>query len=80
MSYGKIVTQVSRLGKEISRYTIRTTCEREIKSVDNAYKEYFAAMSIIIVDWPVRLPDLNPIETLGSFKSCNLDIHIWNML
>jgi hypothetical protein len=51
MSYGKIVTQVSRLGREISRYTIRTTCEREIKPVDNAYKEYFAAVGIIIVDY-----------------------------
>jgi transposase len=38
MSYGKIAAQVSRLGREISRYTVRTTCEREIERVDNASK------------------------------------------
>jgi hypothetical protein len=38
MSYGKIAAQASRLGREVSRYTVRTTCEREIEHVDNASK------------------------------------------
>ena len=38
MSYGKIATQVSRLGRVIIRSTVQTTCKREIERDDNASK------------------------------------------
>ena len=31
--------------------------------------EYFAAMGIEILPWPVRSPDLNPIESVGEWFS-----------
>jgi hypothetical protein len=48
MSYDKIATQVSRLGRVVSRYTVRTTCKREIERYDNVSKPQLSWPRVIL--------------------------------
>jgi transposase len=58
MSYGKIAAQVSRLRREVSWYTVRTTCEREIERVDNASKPRTGRPRVILEEERDKMYDI----------------------